>query len=233
MYKKRKSYKRYKSKKKTFKGGNRAKGKFKRANAKRTGYYSGTERIKLVGFNTETATQDVKRFDAADLPRFMKLAPQFRHFKFTRCCMTFQPRTLKNAWYNASAVSGEGRQIITWINKDGAIPYSGTPEGREICMLKGNAKMHDMSTISKRTFIPYAIKKTSLVVDDANATQDLAQLVNPWLVCDDPSSFEVDRTSIGFYAPPLVQNGTSTALSFGYDVYIDISYKFKGVNYTA
>jgi len=93
--------------------------------------------------------------------------------------------------------------------------------------------MHDMSTISKRTFIPYAIKKTSLVVDDANATQDLAQLVNPWLVCDDPSSFEVDRTSIGFYAPPLVQNGTSTALSFGFDVYIDISYKFKGVNYTA
>lgn len=204
-----------------------------RMNAPSTKWYRGSEVITIGAFSTNTLTSEVWRFDAIQLPRFTALAPEFKHFKFTRATIKIVPRTNPQAWYNVSATTtgqgNQGRSIVTFIEKDGNV--NNFPSDLAEARLKANARFHTMQKTVMRSFVPMAIKKTELVTDDANNTQKLIQFINPWLDTSDANSYLVDRTAVGMYAPPLVDT-SGNALSLGYDVYLEVKYILRGVNHT-
>lgn len=201
----------------------------RRANIRKTNTYTGSETIYYSTFQTDSYTSQNVRFDPVQLPRFTALSPSFKHFKFTNATLRIVPRLHKQGWYNVSALNNNSNKIITWANKDGQI--SNLPVDRGEAMLHPAARVHNMQGTVTRSFVPNCIKLVDLVYQDNNDTKAMVTFTNPWLDTEDANSYVIDRSAIGYYAPPLENAASSVPIALGYDVYIDVKYALKGVNH--
>lgn len=204
-----------------------------RVNIPSTGRYSGSETIRVGGFNSEQAHAQQYRFDAVQLPRLTALAPEFKQFKITRATLRIVPQQAKTSWYNVQTSSvgnvNQGKQMVTYIKKDGIVSY--VANDLEEARLMPNARFHSMQTTMRRSFTPMVIKEVQMVHQGDNATKPMVQFCNPWLDTRDPNSYIIDRTALAVYSPPLTNIITQNAYKLGFDVYIDVKYQLRGVQH--
>lgn len=200
----------------------------KRGNIKVANTYTGSEKVWLSAFQTDTPTAENVRFDPISLPRFTSLCENFKHFKLTRCTLSLVPRNCKESWYDVKAYN-DGRDIITFENHDGK--FSNIPINRATALTRPKARVHTMRTTTSRSFKPSCIKKIQLADSNTNTTVDTVAFWNGWLDTQDANSYLIDRITGGFYAPDLKKVSTDVAFTALYDVYIEVKYKLKGYNY--
>lgn len=213
----------------------------RRINSVRSKYYNGSEKIFLRTIRSLTNVGFIQRFDLTQFPRLVALAPEFKHVKIKKAVVYFVPRQAHEAWFNAAStqpgqgdLEAQGRNIITYIKKDGASSSDAVttlPEAR----LEANARYHNMRYTTTRSFVPYCIQKKKLVTNDDGSTEttaEVVQMTNPWLDTVDPNTYNVDRTCLGVFSPQLVvASNPETALDYRWDMYVKIYYTLRGVNH--
>lgn len=200
----------------------------RRGNIKVANTYTGSEKIWLETFQTDTPTANNLRFDPVSFPRMVSMCANFKHFKITRATLSMVPRAAKESWYNVRAWN-DGRDIITFENHDGKI--SNVPISRATALTRPKARVHNMRQTITRSYTPSCIRKQQLVNADTNTTVDSVAFWNGWLDTQDANSYLIDRITGGFYAPDLRKVNDGTAYTAYYDVYVEIKYKLKGFNY--